>query len=193
MNWFDWLMVVLWVVGTSGLGIYFQRYVNSTRDYLLAGKRLRWWQIGMAQSADAVDATDFVAITGQGFRAGISQIGYAWWGMGIGSLLLSRYLVPLLYRTGVYTNAEYLELRFTRSLRLASAILQVLYRFVAMALVVYAMATMFHVIVGINLWIGVWLAMALTLIYVITSGQLGVVMAAIPQVLLMAHGIFVFW
>ena len=98
---------------------------------------------------------------------------------------MSRYVTPLLYRTGVYTNAEYLELRFTKSLRIASAVLQVLYRFVAMALVVYAMATMFKVIVGIDLWVGVWAAMILTLIYVFASGQLGVVMAAIPQVVLM--------
>ena len=88
-------------------------------------------------------------------------------------------------RTGVYTNAEYLQLRYTASLRIASAILQVLYRFVAMALVVYAMATMFRVIIGIDLWHGVWAAMILTLAYVAASGQLGVVMAAIPQVALM--------
>ena len=181
----DWIMVVAWVVGTSAFGVYFKKHVKSTRDYLLAGRRLRWWQIAVAQSADAVDATDFVATTGQGFRTGISQIGFAWWGMGIGSILLSRYITPLLYRTGVYTNAEYLELRYTPALRIASAIVQILYRFVAMALVVYAMATMFKVVVGIDLWHGVWAAMILTLIYVLASGQLGVVMAAIPQMLLM--------
>ena len=185
MTTFDWITVGAWVVGTSAFGAYFTRYVSTTRDYLLAGRRLRWWQIGMAQSADAVDATDFVATTGQGFRTGLSQVGFAWWGMGIGSVLLSRYVAPLLYRTGVVTNAQYLELRFTASLRIASAILQVLYRFVAMALVVYAMATMFQVIVGIDLWLGVWTAMAFTLAYVLAAGQLGVVMAAVPQVLLM--------
>jgi SSS family solute:Na+ symporter len=181
----DWIVVVAWVVGTSAFGFSFRRQVKSTRDFLLAGRRLRWWQIAIAQSADAVDATDFVATTGHGFRTGMSQVGFAWWGMGLGSLLLSRYITPLLYRTGVYTNAEYLALRYTPSLRIASAILQVLYRFVAMALVVYAMATMFNVIVGIDLWLGVWGAMILTLIYVFASGQLGVVMAAIPQVVLM--------
>jgi SSS family solute:Na+ symporter len=181
----DWIMVVAWVAGTSALGVAFKRRVKTTRDYLLAGRRLSWWQIALAQTADAVDATDFVAITGQGYRTGLSQMGYAWWGMGIGSILLSRYVTPLLYRTGVYTNAEYLELRYSSTLRTVSAVFQTLYRFVAMALVVYAMATMFQVILGIDLWLGVWGAMALTLIYVFTSGQLGVVMAAIPQVMLM--------
>ena len=181
----DWIMIVFWVVGTSGFGIYFKKYIKSTRDYLLAGRRLKWWQIAISQSADAVDATDFIATTGQGYRTGFAHFGYAWWGMGIGTLLLSRYIAPLLYRTGVYTNAEYLELRFNAPLRIMSAVVQVLYRFVAMALVVYAMATMFHVIIGFNLWYGVWITMGLTLLYVLTSGQLGVVMAAIPQMTLM--------
>jgi len=181
----DWIMIAFWVIGTSLFGIYFRKYIKSTRDYLLAGRKLRWWQIAIAQSADAVDATDFIATTGQGYRTGFAHFGYAWWGMGIGTILLSRYIAPLLYRTGVYTNAEYLELRFNAPLRIMSAAVQVLYRFVAMALVVYAMATMFHVIIGFNLWYGVWIAMGLTLLYVFTSGQLGVVMAAIPQMLLM--------
>ncbi|MHC4404663.1 MAG: sodium:solute symporter family protein [Planctomycetota bacterium] len=185
MEYVDWMMVALWVVGTSAFGVSFKRYVTTTRDYLLAGRRLRWWQIATAQSADAVDATDFVGVAGHGYRTGMSQVGFAWWGMGIGSVLLSRYITPLLYRTGVYTNAEYLELRYTPSLRIASAILQTLYRFVAMAMVVYAMAMMFNVIIGIGLWTGIWAAMGLTLLYVFTSGQLGVVMAAIPQVVLM--------
>lgn len=185
MDTIDWVTMSCWVIGTSAFGACFHRYVENTRDYLLAGKRLRWWQIAMAQSADAVDATDFVATTGQGYRTGLSQIGFAWWGMGIGSILLSRYVAPLLCRTGVYTNAEYLELRYTKSLRIASAVIQLLYRFVAMALVVYAMATVFKVIVGIDLWRGVWAAMVLTLGYVLASGQLGVAMAAIPQMALM--------
>ena len=185
MTGFDWIIVAFWVIGTSGLGVYYRKYVETTGDYLLAGRKLRWWQIGVAQAADAVDATDFVAVTGQGYRIGFTQLGYAWWGMGLGTIVLSRYIAPLLYRTGVYTNAEYLELRFSTSLRVISAAVQVLYRFVAMALVVYAMATMFNVIIGLDMWYGIWAAMLLTLAYVFTSGQLGVVMAAIPQMALM--------
>jgi len=185
MTWLDWTTIAVWVVGTSALGVHFRRSAGNTRDYLLAGRRLRWWQIGIAQSADAVDANDFVAVSGASYRTGLAQMGYTWWGMAIGSLLLSRYVAPLLYRTGVYTNAEYLELRFGPVLRLFSTVLQVLYRFVAMALVVYALAMIYQEILGIRLWVGIWVAMGLSLIYVFTSGQLGVVMAAIPQVGLM--------
>jgi len=185
MSQLDYLMILLWVVGTSAVGVFFQKYIKTTEDYLLAGKRLKWWQIGISQTADAVDATDFVAASGNGYRMGLVHIGFSWYGMGIGYFLLSRYITPLLYRTGVYTNAEFLELRYNAPMRVLSTILQTLYRMVAMALVVYSLATIFNVILGVPMWPAIAGAMGLTLIYVFTSGQLGVVMAAVPQVLLM--------
>ena len=98
---------------------------------------------------------------------------------------LARYLAPLLYRTGVVTNAEFLELRFNPAMRIASALIQVFYRFIALALAGYAMATMFQVVVGIDMTWGIVIAMCITILYVFASGQLGVVMAAVPQVALM--------
>ena len=61
-------------------------------------------------------------------------------------------MAPLLHRAGLYTNAQYLELRFSRALRIAAAVLQILYRTVAMALVVYAVAVMFREITGLERW-----------------------------------------
>jgi Na+/proline symporter len=181
----DWITLGIWVFGTSALGFHFKKYISSQHDYLLAAKRLRWWQIGTAQASDAVDATDFVALTGGGYRIGLAQVGFAWWGIGIGSIFVSRYMAPLLHRAGLYTNAQYLELRFSLALRICAAVLQILYRTVAMALVVYAVAVMFKEITGLERWLGVWAAMALTLIYVFASGQLGAAMISVPQVVLM--------
>lgn len=193
MSTLDWFLIVCWVVGTSGVGLYFRRRIKTTSDFLLAGKRLSWWQSGVAHAADALDATDFVSTSGHAYRIGLAQVSYAWHGVGFGFLLMSRWVVPLMYRCGIYTNAEYLELRYNVALRITSVIVQSLYRFVAMGMVVYSVAAVFHVLLGVDLWAAVWGAMFFTMIYVFTSGQLGVAMAAIPQVLLMiVAGVLVF-
>lgn len=189
----DWALVILWVVGTSAVGLYFVRRVRSTADYLLTGKRLNWWQSGVAHAADMLDATDFVSTTGQAYRVGLCQVGYCMHGAGFGFIIMSRWVVPLMYRCGIYTNAEYLQLRYNTALRITSVLVQMFYRFVAMGMVVYSVAAAFHVLLGVDLWGAVWGCMALTLLYVYTSGQLGVAMAAIPQVCLMTFsGIMVF-
>ena len=185
MSALDWIIVIVWVAGTSAVGLYFHRYVRSTSDFLLTGKRLNWWQSGVAHSADALDATDFVSSAGQTYRIGITNLAQQWHGVGFGFILLSRWIVPLLYRSGVYTNAQYLELRYNRALRVTSVIVQSLYRLVAVGMVVYSVASVFHVLLGVDLWGAVWAVMGLALLYVFTSGQLGVAMAAIPQVAIM--------
>lgn len=181
----DWAMAVFWVLGTSLFGLWFVRYVKTAKDYLVAGRKLKWWQIGIAQAADSVDAGDFIAIAGLGWLMGFTGLGYIWIGMAFGTYILARYLAPLLYRTGVVTNAEFLELRFNPAMRIASALIQIFYRFIALALVGYALATMFKVVVGIDMTWGIVISMCITIVYVFASGQLGVVMAAVPQVILM--------
>ena len=185
MTTLDWAVVAAWVLGTSLFGLFYARQVKTARDYLVAGRKLRWWQIGIAQSADSVDAGDFIAIAGMAYLKGFTALGYIWIGMGFGTYILARYLVPMLYRSGVVTNAEFLELRFTRSMRIASALIQILYRFIAMALVGYALATMFKVVMGVEMGAGIAISMCITILYVFAAGQLGVVMAAVPQVALM--------
>lgn len=181
----DWVVVVFWVLGTSLFGYYFSKYVKTAKDYLVAGRKLKWWQIGIAQAADSVDAGDFIAIAGMAYLKGFTGLGYIWIGMAFGTYILARYLAPMLYRSGVVTNAEFLELRFTPSMRKASALIQILYRFIAMALVGYALATMFKVVMGVDMTYGIIISMSITILYVFASGQLGVVMAAVPQVALM--------
>ena len=181
----DWIMIIVWVVGTSMVGAYFVRYVKTTKDYLVAGRKLKWWQVSAAQLADSVDGSDFVSTSGQTYRVGMTNVAFSWCGVGFGFLAFSRWLVPLLYCSGVYTNAEFLELRYNTSMRVFSVVLQTLYRFVAMAVVVYSMAIMFQVILGIDLWNAIWFAMGLTMFYVFLGGQMGVAVAAVPQIALM--------
>lgn len=128
---------------------------------------------------------DFIAIAGMAYLKGFTALGYIWIGMAFGTYILARYLAPMLYRSGVVTNAEFLGLRFTPSMRIASALIQILYRFIAMALVGYALATVFKVVMGVEMHYGIMISMSITILYVFASGQLGVVMAAIPQVALM--------
>ena len=73
--------MLLWVIGTSGVGLYFYRYVRSTSDYLLTGRRLSWWQSGMEHSADALDATDFVSSAGQTYRIGLPLLAQQFHGL----------------------------------------------------------------------------------------------------------------
>ena len=130
----DWSVVIFWILGSSLVGIYFGRQVKTPDDYLLAGRRLSWWQVSVAQNADAVDTSDFLSAAGLGYRPGMTGVGVVIADLTLGFVAFSRYVIPSLYQRKLYTNAEFLEQRYAAGLRLFSMIIQTLYRIVAITL-----------------------------------------------------------
>ena len=104
---FDWIIIIMGVVGISMVEAYFVRYVKTTKGYFLAGRKLKWWQVSAARVADAFDGSDSVSTSGQAYRAGMVNIDFVWCRIGFGFLVISVWLVSFFYRSGVYTNAEF--------------------------------------------------------------------------------------
>ena len=167
----DWSVVIFWILGSSLVGIYFGRQVKTPDDYLLAGRRLSWWQVSVAQNADAVDTSDFLSAAGLGYRPGMTGVGVVIADLTLGFVAFSRYVIPSLYQRKLYTNAEFLEQRYAAGLRLFSMIIQTLYRIVAITLMVYATALMFRVLLDLSLWNAVGASMAATMVYSFFGGQ----------------------
>ena len=45
---FDWLILILYFIGLFAIGIYFSRRGKDTNQYFLAGRKSRWYQIGLS-------------------------------------------------------------------------------------------------------------------------------------------------
>ena len=120
----DWLIVF----GLNGAvvvwGIFLGRQTKSSADWFLAAKDLPWWIVGCSLFATAVDSGDFVAIMGGAYQFGISNITTWWLGLPIGWFIVSHFILIPLYRSGMFTNAEYLEYRFGPFTRAMSALIQ---------------------------------------------------------------------
>ena len=76
----DYFVVIAYIDGILLLGYYFKRYVNSSEDYFLGGKSLPFWAIGMSIVVSDIGAMDFVGVSGQAYRYGISVGNFDWIG-----------------------------------------------------------------------------------------------------------------
>jgi SSS family solute:Na+ symporter len=76
----DYFIVVLYLVGIVLLGLYFTKYSTSTSGFFLAGKVLPFWAIGMSIVASDIGVTEFIGLSGQGYRYGIVAANYDWIG-----------------------------------------------------------------------------------------------------------------
>lgn len=124
MGIFDWLLVI----GLNGAivlyGLRLARGTSGTSDWLLASKGLPWWIVGLSLFATAVDSGDYVAVVGGAYKFGISNLSTWWLGLPLGWFLVTFAIIIPIYRSGMFTNAEYLEYRFGPGTRCLSVFIQ---------------------------------------------------------------------
>ncbi len=126
MSTLDWVVLFAWLVFLFSYGLYRARGSKSVNQYLLAGKTMPWYAMGLSIMATQASAITFVSTTGQGFTDGMRFVQF-YFGLPIAMVILSATAVPIFHRAKVYTAYEYLEGRFdskTRSLVTAIFLIQ---------------------------------------------------------------------
>ena len=58
----DWLVVGIYAVGMLGIGVYFKRKTKTTDDYMLGGRKMRSWTIGLSLFATLFSAITYLAM-----------------------------------------------------------------------------------------------------------------------------------
>ena len=124
----DWFIVLKVNGSIIGYGLYLARGTHSSSEWFLAGRSLPWWAVGLSMFATNVDNADLVGVTGMTYAEGIHVITVYALGSAVGGILAAYFIVPEISRLGLYTNAEYLEIRFGPSARILSALIQIQYR-----------------------------------------------------------------
>ncbi len=124
----DWFIVLLINGSIIGYGLYLARGTHSSSEWFLAGRTLPWWAVGLSMFATNVDNADLVGVTGMTFNEGIHVITVYALGSAVGGILAAYFIVPEISRLGLYTNAEYLEVRYGPTARILSALIQIQYR-----------------------------------------------------------------
>src|ERR1700683_5368769 len=114
----DWLVMFGWLGFIVGYGLYRGRGSNTVNSYLLAGRSMPWYAMGLSIMATQASAVTFISTTGQSYTDGMRFVRF-YFGLQIAMGILCATAVPIFHRANVYTAYEYLEQRFdakTRSL-----------------------------------------------------------------------------
>ncbi|MBI1353774.1 MAG: hypothetical protein GC160_05460 [Acidobacteria bacterium] len=144
----DWTLVF----AINGLivawGFALARGPQTTYDWFLAAKGLPWWVVGLSLFATAVDSGDYVAVVGGAYGFGLQNVAAWWIGMPLGWFGVAWFVFLPIYRSGCYTNSEWLEQRFTPPLRLLGALIQIQYRTNVLGNISYSLYLTFSIATG---------------------------------------------
>lgn len=190
MRTIDWIVLIASLVGIVGYGLWKGRGSRNTRDYLLAGKSMRWWVIGLSIMATQASAITFIGTTGQGYTDGIRFVQF-YFGLPIAMVVIAAFVAPRFHRSGVYTAYEYLEQRFDGKTRTLASLVFLIQRGLGVGLALYAPAIVMSTILGWREPATIAAMGVLVVAYTVIGGIKAVMWTDAQQMLIMFLGIFI--
>lgn len=184
----DYFIVISYIFGILLLGYYFKRFVGSSEDYFLGGKSLPFWAIGMSIVVSDIGAMDFVGVSGQAYRYGISVGNFDWIGSVPAMLLAAFIFIPYFWRGGMYTIPEYLGRRYNNKVRTIASLTWITFFAVDLGVLFWASAVLLNVLMGWPIWVSIFITAGVVGLYTYFGGITAVVMTDVVQFVIMFVG-----
>jgi len=150
----DWLIVLLYLVLTLGLGLYLSGKASEGLEaFFVSGRSLPWWLSGTSMAATTFSIDTPLYIAGVVASRGIAG-NWEWWSFGIAHVVMIYIFARMWRRSGVVTDAQLTEIRYGGSM---AAVLRGVKAFLfAVPIncigIGYAMLAMVKVIDALELW-----------------------------------------
>ena len=184
----DYFIIILYLIGTVVVGLYYEKYVSTSSDYFLAGKMLPFWAIAISIVGTDIGAVDFVGLTGQAYRYGIVVANFDWIGSVPAMVLAGLIFIPYYWKAGVYTIPEYLGRRYNIYLRVISATIWLIFIAFTLGVLLWATGVLLKEMLGWPIMFSIILTVIIVGAYTITGGLSAVVMTDVIQVNIMIIG-----
>lgn len=116
----DWMVIVVYLLGIIGLGVWFGRDQKNTRDYFLGSKDIPWWGIGLSIVAAETSALTIIGVPAIAYGGDLAFIqliiGYV-----IARIFLAVVMVPHYLRGEIYSPYQLFSDRFGSAARRTAA------------------------------------------------------------------------
>ncbi|MBD3288276.1 sodium/solute symporter, partial [candidate division KSB1 bacterium] len=152
----DYVVIVLSLIFSIGIGVYFAKRQKDTDKYFKAGGSIPAWAVGMSILATLISSVTFLAYPGAGYKSN--------WILLVQGLMVPLVLVFMiwfivpLYRKVIRLSAyEYFEKRFGFFARLYSSVGFILAHFSKMGTVFFLLTLAISSLTGINVFVVLWI------------------------------------
>ena len=179
----DWIVMFGWLAFIVSYGLYRGRGSTTVDKYMLAGRSMPWYAMGLSIMATQASAITFISTTGQSYVDGMRFVQF-YFGLPLAMIILCATAVPIFHRANVYTAYEYLERRFDGKTRALVSGIFLLQRGLASGLSLYAPSVVLSVVLGLPDQLTTILMGVLVIIYTTMGGIKAVTWADVQQMML---------
>ncbi|MEN8229749.1 MAG: sodium/solute symporter [Bacteroidota bacterium] len=180
----DWIIIIGYAIGMLLVGFYYARKNKSAEDYLLGGRGMKSWKVGISLFATLFSAITYLSLPGEMIKHGpmifvlITALPFVYF-------LVAYLFIPFIMKLQVSSAYELLETRVGVQNRLLASIYFLIMRFLWMSVIIYLVSK--KIIIPIMGWseqtaLMVSIVMGIiTIIYTSSGGLRGVVLTDVVQ------------
>ncbi len=190
LSFIDWVVIALYFAIIIGIGWYLKRFTQTGEDYFLAGRRNSSWIAGLAFLSANLGALEILGWSGGTVKYGMFVAHFYWIGAIPAMLFLALYMMPFYYSSKIHSIPGYLLLRFDERNRLLNAFAFAIMTVLMSGINLYLMAVVFHIVLGWNMHVAIFVSAAAIAVYITLSGLLSAILTEIIQFFLIWFGLF---
>ena len=183
MTTLDWIVLFGWLAFLVSYGLWRGRGSNSVNQFLLAGKTMPWYAMGLSIMATQASAITFISTTGQAYVDGMRFVQF-YFGLPVAMVILSATAVPIFHRAKVYTAYEYLEQRFDAKTRTLVTIIFLIGRGLGAGIALAAPSIVMSVVLGWPYYVTTLVMGGLIILYTTLGGIKAVTYADVQQMMM---------
>ncbi len=184
----DYAVLALYLATTIFIGVWVSRYIQTGREFFLAGRTLPWWAVGVSLVATDIGGTDIIGVGGAAYRYGIAVGNFEWIGCVPAMIVGAFVFIPHFWRCRITTIPEYLEKRFSVQVRTAVAICWLTFMACNLGVMLLASAKLMQALAGWPAPVSIWLVALLVGFYTFSGGLAAVVYTDVLQGIVMIAG-----
>ncbi|MEM9919088.1 MAG: sodium:solute symporter family protein [Bacteroidota bacterium] len=189
----DWSLIIGFFIVSLGIGFWTARTSGkNSSEFFLSGRNMPWWLLGISMVATTFSADTPNLVTDIVRKNGVAG-NWVWWAFLLTGMLTVFVYARLWRRSGVLTDLEFYELRYSGKpaafLRGFRAIyLGVFFNVMIMATVSLAAIKIGGVLLGLSPVQTVLIASVVTVIYSVAGGLRGVILTDFFQFIMAMIG-----
>ena len=189
----DWIIVGGYLLLSLAVGVWASKKAGKdTRSFFLAGGNMPWWLLGISMVATTFSTDTPNLVTGLVRQKGVSG-NWVWWAFLLTGMLTVFVYAKLWHRSGVLTDIEFYEIRysgkaaaFLRGFR--ALYLGLVFNVLVMGAVSLAAVKFGEIVLGIPGWMTLTIACSITLAYSTLGGLKAVIITDFVQFTLAMTG-----
>ncbi|XP_005799330.1 sodium-dependent multivitamin transporter-like [Xiphophorus maculatus] len=186
----DYVVFALLLAASVGIGLYYALSggrQRTTQEFLMADRSMRCLPVSLSLIASFQSAVAII-----GVPAEIYTHGTQYWFIGcayiLGLLIPAHVFIPLLYRLKLSSAYQYLELRFSKVVRICGTLTFIFQMVIYMGVCVYTPAFALNAATGFQLWGTVLVTGLVCTLYTTLGGLKAVIWTDVFQTLVMFAG-----